>query len=121
MTRRARMGVLAESVALLAALSFPAASQARTCSLSSKEQRNLGATYVLQLTVTNYTCSNAKTLVKAYHACRRRNGGRDGYCRSVNRFRCTERRFNKSRTQYDSRVTCTRGSRVVKHVYTQFI
>ena len=121
MTRSARVSVLTASVALIAALALPAASQARTCSLSSTEQRNLGATYVLQLTVKNYTCSNGKRLVKAYHACRRRNGGRDGYCRSVNRFRCKESRFNKSRTQYDSRVTCTRGTRVVKHVYTQFI
>jgi hypothetical protein len=121
MFRSARVSVLAAAVALIAALAMPAASQARTCSLSTYDQRHLGATYVLQLTVRNYTCSNGKKLVKAYHACRRRNGGADGFCRSVNRFKCSERRFNKTRTEYDSRVTCTRGSRVVKHVYTQFI
>jgi hypothetical protein len=35
-------------------------------------------------------------------------------------YSCSERRFDKIRTQYSSRVTCRKGSRVVKHTYEQF-
>ena len=40
--------------------------------------------------------------------------------RRVLGYSCSERRFNEIRTQYDSKVTCRKGSRVVRHSYTQW-
>ena len=36
-------------------------------------------------------------------------------------YSCSEHRFNKGRTPYDSNVTCRKGGKTVKHTYTQFI
>ena len=69
--------------------------------------------------VRNASCRGAKHLVKAYHACRHDRGGADGRCRSVEGFRCRERRFNKSRYSYDARAGCKRGSHKVTQTYTQ--
>ena len=35
-------------------------------------------------------------------------------------YSCSESRYNKSQTQYSSRVTCSKGGKTVKHTYTQF-
>jgi hypothetical protein len=124
MFRSARVGVVFAVIALALPAagsgSEPGASAAGSCRLSTSEQRNLGATYVLQLTVRKTTCSKGKSLVKAFHACRRSRGGKKGFCPRVNGYSCKESRFNKTKTQYDSRATCTRGSKSVKHTYTQF-
>lgn len=111
-------------VALLAALALlaaiPATASAATCKLSSKEQRRLGPTYVTSLKVTKISCRSAKRVVRAYHRCRFRSGGKKGRCRSrVSRYRCKERRGG-IRTQFSGRVTCKRGRRVIRHTYTQF-
>jgi hypothetical protein len=37
----------------------------------------------------------------------------------VKGYSCSEKR-TKGATQYDSRVTCTKGGKTVKHVYTQY-
>jgi hypothetical protein len=37
----------------------------------------------------------------------------------VKGYSCSERR-ESGRTQYDSRVTCRKGSKTVKHTYTQY-
>ena len=110
-----RLAVLA--AVLLAA--FPAPASAAKCSLSTSEQRRLGATYVTTLTVTRVSCSAGKRQVRAYHRCRNRNGGKDGRCPRVSGWRCSERRSG-IKTQFNGRVTCRRGSRVVRHTYTQF-
>ncbi|NLT04737.1 MAG: hypothetical protein GXY03_00355 [Solirubrobacterales bacterium] len=115
----------AVTVALLAAL--PAAAQAappeafasKSCSLSGKT-RSLGPTYTTSLKVRRVSCRKGERIVKAYYKCRVRNGGKRGRCGGVKRFRCNERRFNSIRTQFDARVTCKRGRKVVKHTYTQF-
>jgi hypothetical protein len=101
--------------------SSPQAQAARKCPLTSKQQRGgLGATYVLTLRVRGTRCLYGRRVVKAFHACRRRNGGRDGRCRSrVFGYRCEERRFNKISTQYDSRARCKKSGREVFHIYTQ--
>ena len=111
------MRLVALAVVLLAA--FPAAASARSCSLSTSEQRRLGATYVTTLSVSGLSCSSGKRQVRAYHRCRNRNGGKDGRCARVDGYRCSERRSG-IKTQFSGRVTCRRGSRVVKHTYTQF-
>ncbi|MBA3329133.1 MAG: hypothetical protein H0T43_12615 [Solirubrobacterales bacterium] len=83
--------------------------------------RGLGPTYLTKLSVTRTSCRTGLRVVRAYYRCRVRNGGRDGRCRSrVLTYRCTERRFNTISTQFDARVTCSKGSARVLHTYTQF-
>ena len=101
----------------LVALALPAASQARSCSVSGKE-RDLGATYVTSVKARGISCSGALEVVKAYHGCRRERGGADGRCKRFNGWRCRERR-NASPTQYDSRATCRKNGRRVVQRYTQ--
>lgn len=100
--------------------SSPEATAARKCSLTARQQRNLGATYVLTLRVSGTSCANGRKVVKAFHRCRFRNGGRDGRCRSrVYGYRCEERRFNKISSQYDARARCKKSGREIFHIYTQ--
>ena len=110
--------------ASLVALSPPApaegphAAALRSCNIRG-QQDDLGATYVISLKVSGTSCRNGKRVVRAYHACRKRNGGRDGRCRGVLRYRCTERRLNVIPSQYDARARCKRTGREVFHKYTQ--
>ena len=113
--RVVRFAVL--TLILLAA--FPASASAASCKLSTSEQRRLGATYVTTLSVSRLSCSSGKRQVRAFHRCRNRNGGRDGRCARVDGWRCSERRSG-IKTQFSGRVTCKRGSRTVRHTYTQF-
>ena len=104
-------------VALLAA--FPSSASARSCDIRGDERR-FGPTYVTTLDVRGVSCARGRDVVRAYHRCRYRNGGKDGRCRSrVLRFRCSESRSG-IKTQFSGRVRCVRGSRVVSHRYTQF-
>lgn len=97
----------------------PQAFAARNCRLGRKS-RKLGPTYTTSLKVRRAGCRKGKRLVKAFYNCRVRNGGKDGHCRRVGRWRCKERRFNEIPTQYDARVKCKRGRKVVRHTYTQY-
>jgi hypothetical protein len=98
----------------------PQATAAKKCGLTSKQQRHLGATYVLTVRVSGTTCANGRKVVKAYHQCRFRNGGRDGKCGSkVFGYKCSERRFNKIPSQYDARARCKKSGREIFQVYTQ--
>jgi hypothetical protein len=95
------------------------ASAATTCSVK-KDGRKLGTTYVTKLTVTSVTCTTAKSVVKAFHRCRRSNGGVSGHCtRAVEGFRCTETR-DTIPTQFVARATCRSGGRAIRFTYTQF-
>jgi len=97
-----------------------ASSSYTKCGLNGKEQ-HLGTTYVTSLTKRNTTCSNAERIVKAFHACRHKNGTA-GRCRSkVLGYSCTERRPSNLKTPryYRGDVTCTNGSKGVKHQYQQ--
>ena len=88
----------------------------RTCNIHGKE-RKLGATYVTSLKAAGVSCASAETFVKAFHKCRHRHG-RAGRCAHLSGYTCTEKR-EAIPTQYDSRATCTRGSRRIVQVYTQ--
>lgn len=108
--------------ALLAALvsAAPAQGALKRCNIAGKE-RKLGATYVTSLKVSGISCRAAEDVVKAFHRCRRANGGADGRCtRRVSGFRCTETRFNKISTQYDAKVSCRRTGKRIDFTYTQF-
>ena len=100
-----------------ASASGPTATAAGACSVKGKE-RGLGATYVTSVRASGLSCRSALSLVKDYHACRRRRGGADGRCPRVNGYRCSESRTS-SPTQYDSRATCRKGGRRVVQQYTQ--
>src|SRR4051795_5866061 len=105
--------------AAAAAHSASPAAAANRCDVS-KDGRKLGTTYVTKLTATNVTCTKAKSVVKAFHRCRRANGGAKGRCVSrVQGFRCTETRETIP-TQFDARATCRDGSRVIRFNYEQF-
>lgn len=106
-------------VLLVLLAAFPASASAATCKLSTSEQRRLGATYVTTLTVTGVSCAAGKRQVRAFHRCRNRDGGRKGRCPRVDGYRCSDRRTG-IRTQFSGRVVCRRGSRTVRHTYTQF-
>jgi len=96
----------------------PVATAARTCSVDGI-WRKLGASYVMNLRTRRVSCPDARSFSRLYHCCRRRNGGRDGRCPRINRFRCTERRFNRIDISYDSNVRCVRGGQVISQTYTQ--
>jgi hypothetical protein len=104
-----------------AGASSTATASAHNCDLTTHEQRHLGASYVTSLKVTNTTCRKGKKVVKAFHECRFDSGGANGKCHHrVLHYSCSEHRYDAvPHVQYNSRVTCTRGDRVVRHSYTQ--
>jgi hypothetical protein len=109
--------------ALLATLAFaggaPAASST-TCDLR-KDGRKLGTTYVTSLKVQQVSCAKGKSVVKAFNACRRANGGLKGRCeKRVLGYRCTEKRGNSIPTQYSAKATCKNATRTVRFDYTQY-
>ena len=105
--------------AATAAGSAPSAHAAKTCSLTVREQRHLGPSYVTSLRVSHTGCSTGKAVVKAYYTCRIDNGGKRGHCdHKVLGYKCSERRSG-IRVQFDATVNCWRGSRHVLHTYTQ--
>lgn len=113
------MSKLFAAAVVTAAVTWPAAAHgasARTCDIHGKE-RKLGATYVTSLKATGVSCASAEKFVKAFHKCRHRHG-KAGRCARLSGYRCTEKRESIP-TQYDSRATCTRGSRRIVQVYTQ--
>ena len=76
----ARLSVLLASlVAAGSVLAASPAAAATRCDVR-KDGRKLGTTYVTKLTATNVTCTKAKSVVKAFHRCRRANGGAKGVC-----------------------------------------
>jgi len=108
------------SVTLLATvaalLAVPTTASAKGCRVG--DSRSYGTTYVLSISVSGTSCRAGRKVVRAFHACRK---GKSGRCSGVLGYSCSENRFNKSRLSYDSRVTCRKGGKTVKHKYTQFI
>lgn len=88
---------------------------AKSCNISGDE-RKLGATYVTSLSAKKTSCKKAKGVVKAYHSCR---GSKTSCSKSVNGYSCSQKKLATSPVQYEARVTCTNGSKRVKHVYSQ--
>ena len=123
MLRRAPLACLLALVLVATATAAgPTAHAAKACSLSSAEQggakaSTLGPTYVLELSAKHVSCGKAKRVVKAFHACRYKKG-KTGHCARTKGYACSEHRTS-SPTQYDASVTCTKGSKSVKHTYTQ--
>jgi len=107
----------AATLAGLVVATAPAAAATRSCNVQN-DAGTYGVTYVTSLRVTNVTCARGKTVVRAFHKCRKANGGIKGRCPRVLGYRCTENRTAIA-TQFSSRVVCTYGTRRVVHTYTQ--
>lgn len=90
-----------------------------------RERTGLGPTYVTYLNVRGTTCSEAVSVVKAFHRCRYANGGPSARCTSkVMGYACTEQRTVTPALKdvsFDSRVVCEKGKKIVKHGYQQDI
>jgi hypothetical protein len=98
-----------------------ATASSTSCDLTPKEQRHLGASYVTSLKVSHVSCDKGKDVTKAFHECRTEGGKPQGKCKhDVEGYSCDEHRFDAvPHVQYNSRVTCTRGDKVIKSTYTQ--
>ena len=94
-----------------------AAATKADCSLSSSEQRNLGASYVYTLKVRNLSCDKAKNLVKKFHDCRHNNGGADGTCNGVSGYSCNTKILDEAPTQFSAKATCRKGSKKFKQTF----
>lgn len=81
-------------------------------------QTELGASYVTSVKARNVGCSKALNVVKAYHKCRKDNGGRDGRCGGVKGYSCSEKR-ESSPSQYNAKAKCEKGDKKVVQTYTQ--
>jgi hypothetical protein len=97
------------------------ASAATACTLSSHDQRHLGASYVTSLKVENTTCAKGKGVTLAFNQCRTAGGKPQGLChRKVGNYTCTEKRYDAvPGVQYSSKVTCVWGAKKIFSTYTQ--
>jgi len=110
------------AIAALPAGAKPAAKGASAksaCSLSTSEQRHLGASYVYTLKVRNLSCDKGKKLVVKYHECRHANGGADGKCNSVKGYSCEEKILDSSPQQFSAKATCKKGSKKFKQTFAE--
>ena len=103
--------------AVLALAALPSAALAKTCNVQN-DADSYGVTYVTSLTVKGVSCATGKTLVRAFHKCRKAHGGIKGRCSSVNGWSCSEQRTNGP-VQFSAKATCRKGGRRVVHTYTQ--
>ena len=86
--------------------------------------------YLTKIKVTgSYTkkssaCRSGKSLVKAYYTCRRAKGVK-GSCsgRTINGLKCkeTNRTVVEAADQLNADVTCSKGSKKIRHHYQQFL
>ena len=124
-----RSNPLVTMLAVLCVLAVAALAVAQTSSAATrgcsppKEPAGLNGGYFTELRATNVSCASARKLVLAYYKCRRERGGVRGTChnRTVNGLRCKESRpaSLQSDTQINARVTCTKGTKRVRHSYQQ--
>jgi hypothetical protein len=114
--------------ALLAALAIgilagpasaaPVATASASCSIGGSY---LPASYVTSIKTTRVGCGKAKKVVKAYHACRKAQGGIAGKCtKKVKGFKCKEgRRATAPGVQYSTTATCRKGGKKIVSAYIQ--
>lgn len=107
------------AIAATASAQAPTASASKSCALTSSQQFHSGATYLLTLNVSHTTCSSGLKVEKAFQSCRRATAGKTTCKKHVLGYSCKQSLIDSSKKQYDARVTCTAGSKVVKFTYTQ--
>jgi len=88
-----------------------------SCNISGKET-DLGASYVTSVKARNTSCGKALKLVKAYHGCRKDNGGANGHCDKVDGYKCDEKR-ESAPAQYYAKAKCEKGGKKVIQTYQQ--
>jgi hypothetical protein len=116
---------LAAGVALVPA---GAASASSSCKLSKDEQYHRAGkrlpTYTRSLKVSGgVSCATGHKFIKAYYKCRitAPSKGKKGRCtKKVMGYKCTERRFDQIKTQFDATVKCRKGRARITTDYTQF-
>ena len=87
---------------------------------SVSEATSTYATYVYTVKTRNTSCGKAWKVIKAFHACRKENGGARGKCNSrVEGYACDEgKRDNVTPgVRYRAEVVCKKGTKKVKHDY----
>jgi hypothetical protein len=89
------------------------------CKITLALARSSYATYIQQLKVKNTSCGKGWKVVRAFHDCRKENGGRDGRCKSrVKGYKCDEgKRSGVKGVRYSATVVCKDGAKKVKHLY----
>jgi hypothetical protein len=89
------------------------------CKITLALARSTYATYIQQLKVRNTSCGKGWKLLKAFHECRKENGGKDGRCKSrVRGYNCDEgKRSGVQGVRYSATVVCKDGSKKVTHLY----
>jgi hypothetical protein len=112
LTRLSSLLLVVVAVALLTS----ASSNAASC--SAPKYPGLG--YFTSLTVTHTSCATGKKVTLAYYKCRVKHGGKKGHCPGgVLSFKCKEGSRHAIPTEYNARVTCTKGKQKVVHTYQQ--
>lgn len=112
------------ALALVAGASPAAAAgadAAKRASCFSETRTDLGADYVYSLKVRNLGCAKGEKLVIKWQQCRKSNGGDDGSCNGVKGYSCDRKITEESSTQINAKVTCSKGSKLFKHTYGQFV
>lgn len=122
---RTLIGTMLAAALLTAALApgaTPAAAKGATsCSLTTHDQRHLGASYVTSLAVKGVSCAKGKEVTLAFNRCRTAKGKPQGKCKhKVMGWSCSEKRYDAvPGVQYSSKVTCSKGFKRVFSTYTQ--
>lgn len=91
--------------------------RSRTCDVAPLAG-TLGSTTVTSLRVTGVRCGTGVEVVRAFTACRLKNGPSGRCVRLVRRFACGEIRSNGP-TSFSATVTCRKDRATVVHKYTQ--
>jgi hypothetical protein len=102
-----------------ASAAHAARARPRSCDVSKVAGR-LGPTSVTSLKVLNVSCRTGISVVRAFHACRLKNGPSGRCVRLVMGYACMEQRTNAP-TQINGTVTCRKRSATVTHRYTQSV
>lgn len=103
----------------LAPTAHAAKARYKSCDISDVATR-LGPTEVTSLKVLHVRCATGISVVKAFHACRLKNGPSGRCVKLVKGYACREQRTS-SPTQFSATVTCAKDRKSVVHRYTQVV
>jgi hypothetical protein len=104
----------------------------KKCILTRTEDMSFGPAYILipgvpitennsGFLVRGVLCSKGKKVIRAFHACRYKNGKKGRCTTKVLGYKCTEKRpaSGNNGTEFNATVTCTSGSKKIVHAYQQ--
>jgi hypothetical protein len=124
LNRSCALAVLATLAAAAPSLGAPAAQAAayRTCILTSKDQYPAGGkpTYNTALRARGATCTSAKQVMRAFHACRAKTSTQCSR-KLLRTWRCSARTDSRNPVtkDFNAQFTCRSGARAVKGSYQQ--